>query len=147
MNITLWEANQTIRGALSQARLLSVRVSVSVCDVYGHLIAHQRMDSASSDSSWDSIGKAIAAAAEGRPSGALITEFERFPRTGLVTARGAPYLRRPGGLPIVGRGKFQGSIGVRGASTDQQDEDCARAGVMTLDFSTASRGKKISSEE
>jgi glc operon protein GlcG len=132
MSITLSDANQAIRGALSRGRSLAARVSVSVCDPNGHLIAHQRMNGAG-DSSWDSIGKAIAAVQEGRPSGERITEFARFPRSGLVTARGAPNLRRPGGLPIFRQGDLQGAIGVSGAPTDEEDDDCAHAGIAALE--------------
>ena len=132
MTITLSEANQALDGTLSRAKSMAARVSVSVCDKSGHLIAHQRMDGTSTDASWGSIGKAIAAAQEGRPSGEPVTEFKPFPATALVTAMGAPNLRRPGGLPIFRRGKLEGAIGVSGASSNEDDEDCARAGLAAL---------------
>ena len=92
------------------------------------------MDGSFTESSWGSIGKAIAAAREGRPSGEALDEFHPFPRTGLVVAMGAPNLRRPSGLPIFRDGKLQGAIGVSGASSDERDEDCARAGIAALKF-------------
>jgi len=134
MTITLAEANQAIDGSLSRARSTSACVSVSVCDALGHFIAHQRMDGAFTEASWGSLGKAIAAAQEGRPSGEALTEFRPFPETGLVVASGAPFLRRPGGLPIFRDGILQGAIGVSGASNNKDDEDCARAGIVALKF-------------
>jgi len=134
VTITLSEANQAISGALSRAGALSARISVSVCDPSGHLIAHQRMDGAAVDSSHGSIGKSIAAAQEGRPSGEVLTEFHPFPETGLVTAMGAPNIRRPGGLPIWREGELHGAIGISGASNNQADEDCARAGIVALKY-------------
>jgi uncharacterized protein GlcG (DUF336 family) len=132
VTITLSEANQAISGALSRAGALSARISVPVCDPSGHLIAH--LDGAAVDSSQGSIGKSIAAAQEGRPSGEFLTEFHPFPETGLVTAMGAPNIRRPGGLPIWREGELQGAISVSGASNNQADEDCARAGIVALNI-------------
>ena len=131
MAITLSDANKLIDGALSRAASVSARVSVSVCDPSGHLIAHQRMDGASTEASWGSIGKAVASAQKGRPSGETLTERNWLPETALVTAMGAPNLRRPGGLPVY-RNVLEGAIGVSGASTNADDEDCARAGVAAL---------------
>ena len=138
--ITLSEANHTIDGALSRAKSISARVSVSVCDPSGHLIAHQRMDGASTEASWGSIGKAIAAAQEGRPSGEGLSESNPFPATALVTAMGAPNLRRPGGLPVFRQGQLEGAIGVSGTSSNEEDEDCARGGIAALMRETRIKG-------
>ena len=132
MAITLSDANKLIDGAISRAGSVSARVSVSVCNPAGHLITHQRMDGASTEASWGSIGKAVASAQEGRPSGEALTEFKHYPATALVTAMGAPNLRRPGGLPVFRQGELEGAIGVSGAYSNADDEDCARAGVVNL---------------
>ena len=132
VTITLLEANRLISGALSRANSISAHVSVSVCDPFGHLVAHQRMDGASSEASWGSIGKAIASAQEGRPSGEALSNSNPFPATALVTAMGAPNLRRPGGLPVFKQRVLEGAIGVSGASSNAEDEDCARAGISAL---------------
>jgi uncharacterized protein GlcG (DUF336 family) len=42
---------------------------------------------------------------------------------------GVPDIRRRGGLPIIRKGKLEGAIGPSGARTNEQDEDCARAGI------------------
>jgi uncharacterized protein GlcG (DUF336 family) len=60
--LKLAEANRAIVAALDKARELTVDISVSVCDPYGHLLAHQRMDNVFAGAIRESIGKAIAAA-------------------------------------------------------------------------------------
>jgi uncharacterized protein GlcG (DUF336 family) len=44
MTITLEEANRAASAALIKARETSARISVSVCDPYGHVVVHQRRD-------------------------------------------------------------------------------------------------------
>jgi uncharacterized protein GlcG (DUF336 family) len=39
-----------------------------------------------------------------------------------------------GGLPIWRGAELQGAIGVSGASNNQADEDCARAGIVALNI-------------
>lgn len=134
MTLTFLEANRVIDGVLSRARSLSLHVSASVCDPVGLLIAHHRMDGALAESSWESMGKSMAAAQEGCPSGEILTTLTPHPRTALLRAMGAPALRRPGGLPIFRKGLLEGAIGVSGAPTDEQDNDCARAGIEALDL-------------
>jgi uncharacterized protein GlcG (DUF336 family) len=46
---------------------------------------------------------------------------------------GLPVIAGPGGLPIIRRAGKVGAIGVFGSATDQQDEQCAKAGVEALD--------------
>ena len=75
-------ANRAVAAALAKAHELGATVSVSVCDDASHLIAHQRMDGAKSESSRASIGKAMVAAAFGAPSGAAQPE----PTTALQSA-------------------------------------------------------------
>ena len=134
MALTLLEANRAIDGILSRARSLSLHVSASVCDPIGHLIAHQRMDGAPAESSWESMGKSLAAAQEGCPSGEILETFTPHPRTALLRAMGAPNLRQPGGLPIFRKGLLEGAVGVSGAPQNEQDDDCARAGIQALDL-------------
>jgi uncharacterized protein GlcG (DUF336 family) len=42
--LKLAEANQVAEAALAKADELAIHISVSICDAYGRLIAHQRMD-------------------------------------------------------------------------------------------------------
>jgi uncharacterized protein GlcG (DUF336 family) len=132
MTITLEDANRAASAALVKANEISARISVTVCDPYGHIVAHQRMNGVIAEASHVSIGKAIAAAEGGRPSGDDLSDLPIPPRTGRVTGWGLPAVRRPGGLPIFRDGEVEGAIGVAGGPTDEQDEECAQAAITSL---------------
>jgi glc operon protein GlcG len=134
MSIRLAEANRAIQAALAKAHNLAINISVTVCDADGRLVAFQRMDGAIAEANRASIGKALASATSGRPSGDESIEgsehfriSEHF-RTATVMGEGAPLLRRRGGLPIIRAGQVEGALGVGGA-TDEQDVECALAGI------------------
>ena len=130
--ITLAEANRAIVAAREYARDRGYFISVTVCDSMGHLIAHQRMDDALLLSGYGSIGKAIASAGLGIPSGEESdVDLARSSVSG-VLAHGLAVIRRPGGLPIKREGEIEGAIGVSGAPTDIQDEECARRGIEAI---------------
>jgi uncharacterized protein GlcG (DUF336 family) len=132
--LTLEEANRAIAAALNHARDHGYCISVSVCDPFGHLIAHQRMDGALPESSHYSIGKVIAAAGMGIPSEEESENDVQRSLVGRVIGSGAPINRRPGGLPIKRGNEVEGAIGVSGAPTNEQDRDCARSGVESLEL-------------
>jgi glc operon protein GlcG len=131
MTVTLAEAHRIIDGAIAKAHELRVAISVTVCDADGRLVALNRMDGARAESNRFSIGKAIAAAASGRPSGEAETSID-FSRTGTVVGERMPVIRRQGGLPIIRRGVLDGACGVSGADNNEEDEICARAGVVRI---------------
>jgi uncharacterized protein GlcG (DUF336 family) len=132
--LKLAEANDAIVAAQAYARDRGYSISVTVCDSMGHLIAHQRMDDALLLSSYGSVGKAIASAGLGIPSGEESdVDLERSPVSG-VLAHGLAVIRRPGGLPIKRGGEVEGAIGVSGAPTDEQNEECARHGIEAIDL-------------
>jgi len=130
--LKLAEANRAIAAALAKARELTAAISVSVCDAYWHLVAHQRMDNVFMDAIRESIGKAVAAAGSGLPGEENLRETVYYPLTGMVVASGVPDIRSRAGLPVIRSGKLEGAIGVSGAQTDEQNEECARAGVEAL---------------
>jgi uncharacterized protein GlcG (DUF336 family) len=132
--LTLGEANCTIAAVLKHAREHGYNVSVTVCDFLGHLIAHQRMDGAYRESSHYSVGKAIAAAGLEIPSGEESDQDLQQSSVSLVLGSGSPIIRRPGGLPIKRGEKVEGAIGVSGAPTNEQDEECARRGLEALEL-------------
>jgi uncharacterized protein GlcG (DUF336 family) len=132
MTLTLMDAKCAIDGALARARDLRIEISVTVCDEQGRLVALNRMDGAWATSDRDSIGKAIAAAATGQPSGDVDAAVDFSLRTGTVIGEGAPIIRRRGGLPIRRAGALIGGCGVSGGPDNVQDEECARAGVAAL---------------
>lgn len=98
--LKLAEANRAIVAAQAYARDRGYSVSVTVCDSMGHLVAHRRMDDALLLSGYGSVGKAIASAGLGIPSGEESgVDLDRSSVSG-VLAHGLAVIRRPGGLPI-----------------------------------------------
>jgi glc operon protein GlcG len=131
MTLTLAQANLIVSAAIAKARQLNINVSVAVCDGFGHLVALNRMDEALSHTNQGSIGKAAVSAGTGLPSGD-VTGVVNHPPTALVAAEGVPAIRRRGGLPISLDGKVAGACGVDGAPSNEQNEECARAGIAEL---------------
>ncbi len=129
--ITLAEANQAIAGALARAQNLKMKIAVSVRDEGGRLVAFQRMDGAFLESVALAIGKAIDAAASRKSSGDKddVLDLQSVWR---VAGAGLPVIARPGGLPITRNVQRVGAIGVSGGATDQEDEQCAKAGVEAI---------------
>src|SRR6266571_7412710 len=93
------------------------------------------MDDAFRESSHYSVGKAIAAAGLGIPSGQVCDKRPTRSSVHRVIRSGAPVVRRPGGLRIKRGGEVEGAIGVCSAPTDEQDEECARCGLEALGLS------------
>ena len=134
--LTLAEANQAIAAALARARQMKAKIAVSVCDEEGHLVAFQRMDGAFSESIPLAIGRAIGAAASRKSSGDRSTSYEDLQRVWRVAGAGLPIVPGPGGRAITRDVQTIGAIGVSGSATDQEDEQCAKAGVDALDQSS-----------
>lgn len=131
MTLTLEDANRIAAGAIAKAEELDIRISVSVCDPGGRLLAFQRMDGAIWAGAYGCQGKAIASAAFGRPSGDL-TEREAHPTfRAIVAHEGGHMILGQGGVPVLRDGSVVGAVGV-GGGTGQQDEDCAKAGADLL---------------
>jgi glc operon protein GlcG len=130
-SLTLAEANSILAAAITKARELNILVSVTVCDNRGHLIALNRMDGAFSECDRLSIGKALASAGAGLPSGQI--GMIDHPSVELVVAQGMTSYRVRGGLPIFRDGQVAGGCGVAGApSSHEEEEECARAGIASL---------------
>ena len=133
--LTLVEANQASTAALAKAQNMKMKIAVCVCDEEGRLVAFQRMDGVFLESIPFAIGKAIGAAASRKSSGAKddVLDLQSVWR---VAGAGLPVIARPGGLPITRNAQRVGAIGVSGRATDQEDEQCAKAGVEALDQSS-----------
>jgi len=131
--LTLSEAKRIIDGAIVKARELNVNISVAICDVGGQLIALNRMDGALWDVDRGSIGKAIAAAVIGHPSEELAERLMTTRRYRAALGKVVTPIGRRGGLPIIHGDALEGACGVCGAPTNEQDEECARAGIAALD--------------
>src|SRR6516162_1766674 len=133
--LTLAEANQAIDAAVARATAMKIKIAVSICDEEGRLVAFQRMDGVFSESVPLAIGKAIAAAAATKSSGdkEAVLDLQSVWR---VAGAGLPVIAGPGGLPITRKAQKVGAIGVAGSATDQEDEQCAKAGLEALERSS-----------
>jgi uncharacterized protein GlcG (DUF336 family) len=133
--LTLAEANQAITAAVARATATKTKIAVSICDEEGRLVAFQRMDGVFSESVPLAIGKAIAAAAATKSSGdkQAVLDLQSVWR---VAGAGLPVIAGPGGLPITRKAQKVGAIGVAGSATDQEDEQCAKAGLEALERSS-----------
>jgi uncharacterized protein GlcG (DUF336 family) len=125
--LTLAEAHSITDGAIAKARQLNVNVSVSVCDERGRLIALSRMDGAYAEANRFSIGKAIASAGTGLPSGEVKGIIDSQAD---IVREGALPISIRGGLPIFREDLIEGACGVDGALSHEQEEECARAGIL-----------------
>jgi glc operon protein GlcG len=120
-----------VDGAISRAQELGIAVSVAVCDRDGRLIALNIMDDAPAMANQGAVGKAIASAQWGLASGDP-TGSPGALRPGLAIGVGLSAIPIRGGLPIIRAGVVEGACGVAGAASNEQNEDCARAGLAAL---------------
>jgi len=127
VTLTLAEAHSIVDAAIAKARQLNVNVSVAVCDERGRLIALSRMDGAYAEANRFSIGKAIASAGTGLPSGEVKGIIDSRAE---ILGEGAPPIGIRGGLPIFRNNLIDGACGVDGALSHEQEEECARAGIL-----------------
>ncbi|HEY2535200.1 MAG TPA: heme-binding protein [Xanthobacteraceae bacterium] len=133
--LTLTEANQAITAALARAHHMKNDIAVSVCDDEGRLVAFQRMDGVFAEAIPLALGRAIGAAAS-RKSGGDKDAVLDLQRVWRVAGTGLPIAPGPGGLAITRNARTLGAIGVCGSATDQEDEQCAKAGVDAFDQSS-----------
>ena len=130
MALTLADADRIITATIAKTSELNIRISVSVCDAGGRLMAFKRMDGAIWGSVYGSQGKAVASASLGRPSGAI--QADSPTALHIAAAEGGHMvIGGQGAVPVIVNSVVEGACGV-GGGTAQEDEDCARAGVNAL---------------
>jgi uncharacterized protein GlcG (DUF336 family) len=130
--LTLEAGRRIATAAQARARAMNLRVVVAVLDEGGHAILLERMDGTQTASVEIALAKARSAAAFKRPT----REMASWVAGGEVALMALPgMLPVEGGIPIVAAGHVVGSIGVSGASAEQ-DGEVARAGVAALEPST-----------
>ena len=131
MALTLADANRMIQAAVAKAEELNMKMCVAVCDAGGRLIAFSRMDGAMWTSTYAAQGKAVAAAGFGRASGAVPADSPVV--HAIIADEGGHMIPGQGGLPVFRDGELIGAVGGSGGDRQQQDdEDCARAGIDAL---------------
>ena len=129
MGLTLGEAKRMVDGAIVEAERIGIKLSVSVCDSGGHLLAFNRMEGAIFISAVAAQGKAVGSVGFGRDSGAIPGDSPVI--QAIMATQGGRIIPAQGALPIVRDGEIVGAIGGSGG-TAQQDEDCARVGLAAL---------------
>lgn len=137
VKLNLAGAQVVLQAAQAQARQMNLAVNIAVSDDGGHLLAFARMDAARPASIYTALTKANAAATLRRATGPLRpTETPDAVHLNLsvenAAARGGgSFTTLYGGVPIVLNGQVIGSVGVGGA-TGEQDAQIAQAGIDAL---------------
>ena len=129
MNLTLGEANRMVQAAITEANRIGIRLSVSVCDAGGHLLAFNRMEGAIFISAVAAQGKAFGAVGFWRDSSSIPADSPVI--QAIMATQGGKIIPAQGALVIVKDGETVGAIGGSGG-TAQQDEDCVRVGLAAL---------------
>ena len=108
--ITLQEAETIIEGAKTKIQELGVKMSVSVTDARGDLIAMIRTDGASWRTPVISRGKAVASACFGEPSGEL-EDRSRWPVFQAFTVlQEGHFIMGQGAVQIYKGGEIAGAV-------------------------------------
>ncbi len=126
--LTLAEAEKILHGCKAKIAELGVKMSVSVTDPRGDLIAMFRNDGASWRTPDISRGKAVASACMGVASGELVHRAGDAIFLPFTMIQGGHFIMGQGAVPIYRDGALIGAVGASGG-TPQQDEEAARAGV------------------
>src|SRR5215212_5104162 len=125
-------AHKIIAGAVAYAKKVSAPGGViAVVDEGGNLMALERLDGTFAAGANISIGKARTAVLFKRPTKAF-EDIIKNGRTAMVALPDAYFTPLQGGVPITVDGQIVGGVGVSGASSAQQDEELALAGVNAL---------------
>jgi uncharacterized protein GlcG (DUF336 family) len=124
-------AQKMVDEAVAKATELGVAENVAILDDGGNLKAFRRMDGAPILSIEIAQNKAYTAL-----FGVSTQDFFDFIQGDPAMLAGIPTLARVaaygGGFPIQLEGDIVGAIGLSGAPTVQNDEDCARAALALL---------------
>ena len=131
MTLTLADAKRIADGAIEKAGELDIKISVAICDPGGRLLVLHRMDRAIWAGVYGSQGKAATSAAFGRDSVKLAERADTPTMRGIQIAEGGHMIYGQGGIPIYRDDVIIGACGASGG-TDEQDEECARAGMTRL---------------
>jgi uncharacterized protein GlcG (DUF336 family) len=130
-------AQKMVDEAVAKATELGVAENVAILDDGGNLKAFRRMDGAPILSTEIAQNKAYTAL-----FGVPTQDFFDFIQGDPAMLAGIPTLARVaaygGGFPIQVNGDIVGAIGLSGAPTVQNDEECARAALaLVTDAATA----------
>ena len=124
-------AQKMVDAAVAKASELSVAENVAILDDGGNLKAFSRMDGAPIPTTEMAQNKAYTAL-----FGVSTQDFFNFIQGDPSLLAGIPTLARVaawgGGFPIKVDGEVVGAIGLSGAPTAQNDEECAKAALALV---------------
>ena len=133
--LTLEDAQRVIAGAQIKMDEMGVKLSISVVDGRGDLVALARVDGASWRTPYISQGKAVASATWGLSSADMAARWNEPIFPGFMALQGGRFIPSQGALPIYKDGDLVGAAGGSGG-TPQEDEDCVRAGIEAAGLAT-----------
>ena len=136
-SLTLAEAETILAAAKAKVLEMGAKMSVSVVDPRGDLLAMFRTDGASWRTPPISRAKAVAAACFGRSSADLADNAQAPVFRGLMAMEGGHMIPGQGALPAYRGAELVGAVGGSGG-TSQEDEDAARAGIEAAGLSAVS---------
>ena len=127
-SITLAEAETILASSKAKIAEMGVKMSVSVTDPRGDLIAMIRTDGASWRTPYISRGKAVSSACFGVPSVELEDRSRAPVFQAFTVMQDGNFIMGQGALPVYKDGELIGAVGSSGGNS-QEDEDVARAGI------------------
>ena len=133
--LKLDQADKAITAAIAEAKKHNWKMSISVVDPAGNLIAHATMDGTQYASISISQAKARTAALYRRPSGAFQTSVNGGSPNGLSLLALSGGVASEGGFPVVIDGKLVGAIGASGGIFTQ-DAVTAKAALEAVTQTT-----------
>lgn len=123
--LTMEAASKIAQGAVEACRKKGIQITATVVDRSGNPMAVLRDTMAPPVSVKISREKAYTAVNFNAPLSTMEDRFTKPFSVGKVEG----LLFSAGGIPISAAGNIVGAVGVSGASTGEQDEACAKAGV------------------
>lgn len=135
--LTLAEAEKILAASKAKVLEMGLKMSISVVDPRGDLIAMFRNDNASWRTPPISRAKAVAAACFGKSSRDLLDIANSPVLQGLMAMEGGHMIPSPGAYPIFRDGVVIGAVGGSGG-TGEEDEVAAKAGIDALGLATTS---------
>lgn len=131
--ITLEKAKKALEASEGKARELKIKVTTTIVDEHGSIIAMSRMDDALVVSPDFALSKAYTAVVLKMPTDTIAPyAVEGKPYYGFNTLLGGKMTSIAGGLPVIHSGKVSGGVGVGGSADTAQDVLCAQEALKEL---------------